>query len=837
MVLTRNPVLYLLFFLVNAGAVFHAPPTSVGWCASVPVLLSFDVEMNEDVEALRKLDLKEPATYFVTGQFAEKNQKLVAELAQKNTVGSHSYAHPHLTEISEVEMDKDLLLAQLLIERSIGRPVTWFRAPFMEYSEQVLARLYDLGFRYDSSDQEQWLNQDKLFELAVANIDHETKELLVSDFDLFIKYEMTGEQVFGLLQSEFRKRSRTGRPMVILLHPRIIANHLETFNRFLSYVHEQNGTFLTFDTYIERAEKSTPKRLGIWVDLSLGPHDPQKMTQDLVATGITDVFLMAKSPEGVIYFNRQPQMSPAMVSTDLFGEILQSLKKSGIRVHAWLPVNLDVDMAEKHPEWAMVADNGVRSEKWLSPTHPDVREYLFETVKMLLSRYDLDGIHLDYIRFPSLDYDFSPSALAAFGRYAGIALSGNEPTSLFLSSQYTNWTNHRARVISDLVGEIRHLISSSGKDVTLSAALLPQAATQYEEMRWSGQNYGQLAEHLDLIMPMAYFQNEQQPAEWIGHVITQSRNYIGTRELWIGIPGYRNPGKWEYSTDEFGTALQYSTKGSNGIVLYPYLWLFGKGEPEWNMPAGSTTVLRDFSIEHGFAGSKTRQAATAGRQPTALGVTGLVGGLMIMALLAAGTVIRRRQQTDNRCTASENYQENKRIDWRNLAREIEQCTDISRICGQIGVLLRNYGSQKIFRYRIAFVLDLLQSSPELDSAFNSVADTISGWKILGQRYMEEACRLGYVRIENRKAALTNEGREMLRQTREEGYDRELWEFMELRLHETLTASCPACGTDNATHWFWEGFDCSRCGTDVLLVNCTRVERTQAIVSLTAYTTM
>jgi len=36
---------------------------------ATPVLLSFDTEMEEDATALRSLNISEPATYFVTGEF------------------------------------------------------------------------------------------------------------------------------------------------------------------------------------------------------------------------------------------------------------------------------------------------------------------------------------------------------------------------------------------------------------------------------------------------------------------------------------------------------------------------------------------------------------------------------------------------------------------------------------------------------------------------------------------------------------------------------------------------------------------------------------------------
>ena len=40
-------------------------------------------------------------------------------------------------------------------------------------------------------------------------------------------------------------------------------------------------------------------------------------------------------------------------------------------------------------------------------------------MRELVRRYPLDGLHLDFIRYPSPDYDYSVAALEGFRRAAG----------------------------------------------------------------------------------------------------------------------------------------------------------------------------------------------------------------------------------------------------------------------------------------------------------------------------------------------------------------------------------------------------------------------------------
>jgi len=75
-------IIVALFATVSAAAANPAP-----------VLLTFDTEQNADVAALKTLDIKVPATYFITGAFAGAHKELVSELSLAgHTIGSHSQA-------------------------------------------------------------------------------------------------------------------------------------------------------------------------------------------------------------------------------------------------------------------------------------------------------------------------------------------------------------------------------------------------------------------------------------------------------------------------------------------------------------------------------------------------------------------------------------------------------------------------------------------------------------------------------------------------------------------------------------------------------------------------
>ena len=130
--------------------------------------------------------------------------------------------------------------------------------------------------------------------------------------------------------------------------------------------------------------------------------------------------------------------------------MLASAHRAGLKVHAWVNVNLISDAAppvarghlvHAHPEWLMVprtlaVDLGrmnprhpeylqrlseyakSRSDRveglFLSPIHKGSVEHTVKVIGDIAARYEIDGIHLDYIRFPNDEFDYSAEALEEF---------------------------------------------------------------------------------------------------------------------------------------------------------------------------------------------------------------------------------------------------------------------------------------------------------------------------------------------------------------------------------------------------------------------------------------
>lgn len=74
-----------------------------------------------------------------------------------------------------------------------------------------------------------------------------------------------------------------------------------------------------------------------------------------------------------------------------------------------------------HPEWIAVNSSGKHVDTeylWLSPGNPAVRQHLVDVADELLTRYDVDGLHLDRVRYPGTSYSHDAVSQAEYAALA-----------------------------------------------------------------------------------------------------------------------------------------------------------------------------------------------------------------------------------------------------------------------------------------------------------------------------------------------------------------------------------------------------------------------------------
>lgn len=159
--------------------------------------------------------------------------------------------------------------------------------------------------------------------------------------------------------------------------------------------------------------------------------------------------------------------------------MLDEAHKRGLEVHAWVRGLAAGEKGEQgpllrsNPEWA-ARDKAGRTKSddgrfWLSPAVPGARLALRNVVRELAARYDVDGIHLDEMRYQSPLFGYGDTARAAYKAKAGV-----DPVTLSsVSPAYADWFLWRETQVDTLVKEIREDLSAVKAGLPLSTAVLP----------------------------------------------------------------------------------------------------------------------------------------------------------------------------------------------------------------------------------------------------------------------------------------------------------------------------------------------------------------------------
>lgn len=203
---------------------------------------------------------------------------------------------------------------------------------------------------------------------------------------------------------------------------------------------------------------------------------------------------------------------------DPLAVLVEEAHRRGIQVHPWVWV-FNVGIGEEtspvlrdHPEWRELSQKGdtvapPSGSSWLNPSLPEVRQYLKNLFLELVTRYPVDGIHLDYIRYPestsTVVFGYSPASVAAFMARYGIDPHQIRPGS----REATLWDDWRRENITSFVQEVAEAVRAVRPNLLVSAAVIPEPdrarnITMQDWKLWLDRGY------VDFIVTMAYSSNE-----------------------------------------------------------------------------------------------------------------------------------------------------------------------------------------------------------------------------------------------------------------------------------------------------------------------------------------
>src|SRR6188474_675322 len=195
---------------------------------------------------------------------------------------------------------------------------------------------------------------------------------------------------------------------------------------------------------------------ALWVTRATltSPESIRQMVAAAQAGGFNTLLVQVRGRGDAYYASTIEPRAPELTgkpSFDPLATVIADAHAAGLRVHAWVAVNLvsssvSLPASRDHviyraPEWLMVprelaaemkkidlrspayvgrlarwtrAHTSIVEGLYTSPLHPAAQDHTAAVIGEIAAKYPVDGIHLDYVRFPSEDFDYSAAAMDQF---------------------------------------------------------------------------------------------------------------------------------------------------------------------------------------------------------------------------------------------------------------------------------------------------------------------------------------------------------------------------------------------------------------------------------------
>ncbi len=365
----------------------------------------------------------------------------------------------------------------------------------------------------------------------------------------------------------------------------------------------------------DRVEETTLAQsvFGLWVtrwDYQT-PDDIREIVSDAASMGITDLYWQVRG-QGDAYYrsdlepwgeeltrprgqdgksaqSRNRSLDPGFDPLEL---AIEQAHAQGVRLHAWINVmplwrgkTPPIDQSHPfytHPQWRLTDETGTAQPLGtgyvvVNPVLDPVQDHIVKVVRDLADRYDIDGIHLDYIRFLTDElgkeklYPGDAQSLSLYARMVGDRATPGQINR----TKYRAWIRDR---ITTLVRRIGTESLEGHPEIRYSAAVWRRpdlAKEQYlqDAARWINEGI------VDEIMPMIYTDKDTQFEDDLGAWYAA----VDRKRVLAGIGVYKH--------DSAGQTLSQATLGHpRRFVLFAYSSIFESSNPDQDKTPEATRL-------------------------------------------------------------------------------------------------------------------------------------------------------------------------------------------------------------------------------------------------------
>lgn len=229
-------------------------------------------------------------------------------------------------------------------------------------------------------------------------------------------------------------------------------------------------------------------------------------------SGVNDIFLQLYRADKAYYDSGLTDRTPfdaalSETKTDPIKYLIDKAHEKGLKVHAWMNLlslarNENANILKKLGDKVIAKDQYGRSalsgpdkdnldkyyirenQLFLEPGDSGVREYLSGIAEEILTKYPgLNGLHLDYIRYPAVvpfvpgsrfdshgvSYGYTPSNMKDFKKATGLNVKTMEPSR----DNFRKWDDWRRDQVTTLVRNISERARRVSPGIEISCTIVP----------------------------------------------------------------------------------------------------------------------------------------------------------------------------------------------------------------------------------------------------------------------------------------------------------------------------------------------------------------------------
>lgn len=315
--------------------------------------------------------------------------------------------------------------------------------------------------------------------------------------------------------------------------------------------------------------------------------------------------------------SKYTSQNPIYGGFDVLDAYIKEAHKRGMVVYAWTENFLigtsDVSdggpIKKEKPEWLMVSRKGYNytldkygiKYYYLNPAIPEARDFLSELYKEIASKYDVDGIQFDYIRFPnsndySNDFGYDDYTRNLFKQYAGV-----DPKYLNVNSDmWQLWNYFRMNIVNTFVYSVVSELRMIKPEIKIAADVWPNYDTAPSDIFQDSKDWT-LKNYIDTLNPMSYnmsvslvandLKNTLDFASGHSNVIPAIGTFIGTDNVTLlkQIEAIRDNNASGVGLFEFESLFKngYDTALKSGVFSTPAV------VPDKDPAVSTITILND----------------------------------------------------------------------------------------------------------------------------------------------------------------------------------------------------------------------------------------------------